>query len=313
MTKANSLVLALILAAARSAAAGTTVSAVQLADNGHCAEAVPVLRTALAKAAKDLRRNLGIHLTRCAMTLNLADDAAATMRILLREFPDDPEVLYLAVHVYSDLSVQASRDLLRRAPRSPLVHELNAEALESQGKWDDAAVEYQQALKADPELPGVHFKLGRLYLSRPRTENTTASARREFTEELRINPKNAGAEYVLGELARQAEDWPQAIEHFTRASKLDPRFVEAYVGLGRCLLATHQDQAAVQPLEAAVKLQPLNPEAHFHLATAYRRIGRETDSEREINAQRQAEVQLQQSRDALHTALTGTPETPTSR
>jgi tetratricopeptide (TPR) repeat protein len=313
MTKANSRLLALILAAAGGAAAGP-VSAVDLADNGHCAEALPILRTALSKAAgRDLRKNLGIRLTRCAMTLNAGDDAAATMRILLHEFSDDPEVLYLAVHVYSDLSVQASRDLLRRAPRSPLVHELNAEALESQGKWDDAAVEYQQALKADPDLPGIHFKLGRLYLSRPRTADTTAAARREFTEELRVDPKNAGAEYVLGELARQAEDWPEAIGHFTRASNLDPRFAEAYVGLGRCLLATHRDNAAVQPLEAAVKLQPGNPEAHFHLATAYRRTGRKADSDREMRAQQHAEDQIHQSREALNNALTGAPKTPASR
>ncbi len=132
-------------------------------------------------------------------------------------------------------------------------------------------------------------------------------ARREFEEELTIDSKNAGAEYVLGEIARQAENWPEAIAHFSRASQLDVRFAEAYLGLGRCLLATERNVEAVAPLETAVKLQPSNPEAHFHLATAYPRTGRKADSERETLAQKQAADKLQASRDALHKALTAAP------
>ena len=279
---------------------------IELAENGHCAEATPLLKRGLAKVTdKELRKTIGVHLTRCAMTLNSVDEAIATMRLLTHEFPGDPEVLYLATHVYSDISIRASQELMFKSPTSPQVHELNAEALETQGKWDEAASEYQQVLKQDPNLPGIHFKLGRLYLSRPKTPTTMGDARREFEEELKINPRNAGAEYVLGEIARQAEQWPEAIAHFTQASKLDSRFVEAYLGLGRSLLATDKNAEAIPPLEKAVKLQPDNPETHFHLATAYRRAGRKADADREILAQKQAADKARQARDDLNKALTG--------
>ncbi len=46
-------------------------------------------------------------------------------------------------------------------------HELNAEALEMRGKWDEAAKEYRAVLQQNPRLPGIHFRLGRLLLSKP--------------------------------------------------------------------------------------------------------------------------------------------------
>ena len=52
-------------------------------------------------------------------------------------------------------------------------------------------------------------------------------------QEIEIDPSNAGAEYVLGELARQAGQWPEAVGHFSRASKLDAGFGDAFLGLGQ--------------------------------------------------------------------------------
>ena len=74
--------------------------------------------------------------------------------------------------------------------------------------------------------------------------------------QIRINPVNAGAQFVLGELARQDSKTDEAITHFTRATELDAMFVDAWLGLGRSLLEAGKPAEAVQPLERAVKLQP---------------------------------------------------------
>jgi len=316
----NIRVLSVILTLAASAEAQTAPpnSGIELAENGHCAEAMPALKRTMARVAskdqpKDQRKTAGIYLARCAMDLRIPDDAVSVLRTLTREFPGDPEVLFLAVHVYSGLSLSASQELLRRAPESSQVRELNAEALETQGRWDDAAKEYRIILEKDPNVPGIHFKMGRLILSQPKTPTTMEEARREFEAELKINPRNAAAEYVLGEIARQAEQWPDAIAHFTRAATLDPRFIDAQLGLGRALLASDRAADAVAPLEAAVKLQPDNPEPHFHLAIAYRRAGRKADSDREALAQRTATEKANQARDNLNRALTGTTAAPPQR
>ncbi|PYX58732.1 MAG: hypothetical protein DMG73_10135, partial [Acidobacteria bacterium] len=140
------------------------------------------------------------------------DAAIEFVRFLNREFPHDPEVLYISVHTYSDLSTRASQELAMRAPNSYQAHKLNAESLELQGKWDAAAKEYKLVLEQNPRLPGIHFLLGRLLLSKPDPAPSAAEeAKREFQQELEIDPSNAGAEYVLGELARQQNELPDAI------------------------------------------------------------------------------------------------------
>ena len=105
------------------------------------------------------------------------------------------------------------------------------------------------------KLPGIHFRLGRLLLSKPNlTPEAANEAKQQFVEELKIDPRNAGAEYVLGEMARQTQQWPDAVSHFSRAAKLDPQFGEAFLGLGMSLNAEKQYADAVAPLQTAVKL-----------------------------------------------------------
>ena len=240
------------------------------------------------------------------MSLDQTSAAVDFIQMLNRDFPKDPEVLYLTVHTYSDLSLRASQALLFTHPGAYQVHELNAESLEAQEKWDQAAEEYRVVLEQNPALPGIHYRLGRAILSKPETAATRAEAKKEFEEELRNNPSNAGAEFVLAELARQAENYPEAIERFTRATKFDVRFADAFIGLGRSLLAAERAAEAVSALEEAARLQPDNPTAHFLLANAYRRAGRQADADREAEAHRAASEKARQTTDDLKKAVTGT-------
>lgn len=282
------------------------VKVASLLETGHCPEALPQAKKAYTLAADAaLKRRVGAGGVRCAMALNNGIAAADLIGMLSRDFPRDPEILYLAVHTYSDLSVRASQTLLFTNPGAYQVHQLNAEAMEAQEKWDEAAEEYRMVLKANPRLPGIHYRLGRLLLSKPETPATKAEARKEFEEELEVNPSSAGAEFVLAELARQAKTYPEAIDRFTRATKLDAMFADAFIGLGRTLLDTERAAEAVSPLERAEKLQPENPTVHFMLATAYRRCGRQADADREVEAHRVTMEKARQTTDDLQQAVIG--------
>lgn len=275
------------VAAGQNAAkpAGAALSAgVKLGNEGHCDQAIPLLRKSIGQTAdKDLKRQAGFTGVRCAMSDNKPDAAVEFLRFLNREFPRDPDVLFISVHTYSDLSTWAAQELAATAPNSYQAHKLNAEALELQGKWDEAAKEYRLILQQNPRLPGIHFLLARLLLSKPDPSPTVAEdAKRELQQEIEIDPSNAGAEYVLGELARQESQWPEAIAHFTRATKLDAAFGDAYLGLGVSLISSKQFSEAVPPLETAAKLEPRNPAAHYNLGMAYNRSGRKQDAEREF-------------------------------
>ena len=263
--------------------------AASLAESGHCAEALPLLSKSAHITDKELQKRVGLDGVRCATVLQQQDALLDFLRMLSRQFPHDPEVLYVLTHAYSDLSTRAARELATTAPNSIPALEMDADASELQGKWDQAEKDYRKILEQNPRYPGIHFRLARLMLSKPNPPPDFAEqAKKELQEELEIDPANAGAEYVLGELARQAQDLPAAEQHFSKATQLDPNFADAYLGLGMSLLAEKKYAEAVAPLEKAVKLQPANPAGHYSLATAYSRTGRKEDAEREFALQQQA-------------------------
>lgn len=266
-----------------------------LAENGHCKEALPLLKKEIHQATdKDLKKRMGLDGLHCAMTHDVPYEALDFLVVLSRDFPRDPEVLYAATHAYSDLSMRASQDLAHEAPFSFQVHLLNAEALELQGKWDEAAVEYRRILEISPMQPGIHARLGRALLSKPHPSPAEVDqAGKNFQEELEIDPRNAVAEFVLGQLAADANDSATAIKHFTRATKLDTGFSEAYLGLGTALNSAKQFTEAIPPLETYEKMAPDSPTGHYQLAVAYAGAGRREDSNREAALQRESAEALE--------------------
>jgi tetratricopeptide (TPR) repeat protein len=287
----------------------SVASVTQLAESGHCREAMPLLKTAVARAIEpETKKRLGLDAVHCAMTLHDLDSAVGFIRGLSSAFPNDPEVLYLTVHVFSDLSIRASQKLMVSAPTSYQVRLLNGEALETQGKWDDAITEYREVLRRNPTLPGIHYRVGRLVLAGPKTDANKQAARREFEEELKVDPSNAGAEYILGELARQDEQFSEAIGHFKRATKLEAGFADAFIGLGRALLEEGRNPEAIAPLQNATKLRPDNPAAHFYLSTAYRRTGHKEDAAREFALHEETSAKVRQMKQEIETGVAGSQE-----
>jgi len=261
--------------------------AATLAESGRCLEALPLLtKTAAHISDKELQKRVGLDGVRCASTLQQQEPLQDFLRMLSRQFPRDPEVLYALTHAYSDLAARAAGELATTAPTSIPALEMDADASEQQGKWDQAEKDYRKILEQNPRYPGIHFRLARLILSKPSPPPDFAEqAKKELQQELEIDPANAGAEYVMGELARQAQDLPEAVKHLSKATQLDPNFADAYLGLGMALLAQKKYPDAVAPLEKAVKLQPANPAGHYSLATAYARTGRREDADKEFALQ----------------------------
>jgi tetratricopeptide (TPR) repeat protein len=300
-----------ILAAPRSAAAAQSAAGAKaappesssaqkglsLAEAGRCREALLILRKAAPIAVdKEVKMKAGLATVRCGLQLNQTDAVVNALVWLNRDFPSDPDVLYVTTHAYSDLSTRAALRLAGMAPNSVPALELNAEALESQGKWDEAAAQYQAILKQQPDAHGIHYRLGRIILSKPQNATTIEDARKEFQAELEVDPNNAGAEYILGEMGRQAQQWDDAIDHFSKASKLDANFADAYLGLGFSLNSIGRFADAIPPLETGVKLQPDNPTGHYQLAIAYNRVGRKDDAKREAALQKEMADRIEQSR-----------------
>jgi tetratricopeptide (TPR) repeat protein len=259
-------------------------TALALAEKGHCRESIPALKRAMAgQVPSATKKEVGVVGVRCSLELDDRDSTLDFVRFLHKKFPLDPDVLFVVTHAYSDLSTRTAQDLGRTAPQSFAAHKLNAEALEMQGKWEPAQLEYEWMIQKEPNTPGIHFLLGRLLLSRSDVgPDATERAKQEFLKEIQLDPNNAGAIYILGELDRRDQKCDEAISRYTQAVKLDPNLGEAYLGWGYCLVNLKKYEDALSPLRTAERLIPANPEVHHSLATALERSGHKDEAQKEF-------------------------------
>ncbi len=278
-----------LVAQAKPSAAEATQRGIKLVEGGRCREALPLLKHALpAVSDKTQRYDGGMAEVRCAMALDDTQTAVDTLLMLERLVPNDPEVLYMAAHIFSDLGSRSGEQLQMRAPNSVQSRRLQAEALESQGKNAEAAEIYRKILADSPNTPDIHYRLGQIDLALAGDTGSTDEARKEFEAETKVDPTNASAEFVLGELDRRAGNWDPAIRHFTRAAQLDEGFSEARLALGMTLTASGKYADALPPLEAYVKMEPEDPAGHYQLAMAYAHTGNQQGAAREMALQAQA-------------------------
>jgi predicted Zn-dependent protease len=269
--------------------AASTRQALSLADAGRCAEALPVLkRNTQGLADKQLRYMAAFATVRCGMSVN---DTAAVMNALVllqRDFPDDPEVLYSAARIFAQFAERTARELAARFPNSPQVGRLNAEALESRQMWKEAIEAYRNILAREPKVPNIHYRIASILLDTSPSAEAAAEAKKELEAELSINPNSAVAVFALGEIARRAGAWEEAIRQFSRAAQMDAGFLEAYFSLGISLMASGKYADAIAPLERYAKGVPADPAGHYQLAMAYSRTGNKAAADRELKLQQDA-------------------------
>src|ERR1700691_4012260 len=69
--------------------------AANLAESGHCTEALPLLRKAIHQPAnRELKKRVGLDGLHCAMTHDTPYESLEFLAVLSRDFPHDPDVLY---------------------------------------------------------------------------------------------------------------------------------------------------------------------------------------------------------------------------
>jgi tetratricopeptide (TPR) repeat protein len=256
------------------------------AELGRSVEAVAVLAPAFRKTSgAEIEHLIGLHLQQAYSELKQYDKAIAVGEELLRRYPNDAEVFFQVSRLYADRSYELMSHLMRSDPDSPWAHYANAQVQESLARYDVARMEYENVLKRQPAMPGVHYRLGRvILLGFPRTPETLEEATRAFEEELAIGARNPDAEYELGEINREQGKYDLAVNHFSRAVSQQPDFAEARIGLGRTLLKLTQTAQAVLHLKEAARLDPENKVPHVLLANAYRALGDSAASQAEMNA-----------------------------
>ncbi|HWC16793.1 MAG TPA: tetratricopeptide repeat protein [Terriglobales bacterium] len=209
-------------------------------------------------------------------------DKAATVVSVLRELkPTDEGILYSAYRIYSDLADESLISLTIVAPNSARMQQAMAHELAKRGSTKEAIEHYHEALKINPQLPGLHFELGEMLRTSGTQHREEAEA--EYKAALQVNPRDEQAESRLGEIAVQRNDLKEAEQRLTHAVELQPSDPEANVGLAKVYMAREQPEKAKPLLERAIQLEPTSAVAHFRLGTVYRELGRTSDAKHEFD------------------------------
>lgn len=162
--------------------------------------------------------------------------------------------------------------------------------------------EYSHRLLADyGQQPDVHYFQGTLL----KFQLETAQAAREFRKELEISPHHVPAMLELAQFEIDNGDLTEALSLSRHALEIDPTNPDTHHILGRALLAAGQAKDSAQELVLAERLAPQSSAIHFHLALAYRELGRKEDAHRAMEAyvsikKREGDLDRAAGRDAEH-------------
>jgi len=254
------------------------------AELGRLKEAIPILEPAFRRPPNnEIGRTIGLKLMAVYSSLDQHIKALEVIEELLERYPNDPELLYRASHLYGDRALQTMMRLVDVAPESLWKRMAFAEALEAEKHYDLAIMEYRKVIEADPSMPGVHYQLGRaLLLKSPDSEEVRDEALKKFQQALAQDPRNSAAEYEIGEIHRRRGQPERAVDHFSRAVEIDPRVEEAQIALARTLIQLRKPKEALPHLRAAIQLNPTNEVSHFLLARAYKSLGDATNYQNEM-------------------------------
>jgi len=130
------------------------------------------------------------------------------------------------------------------------------------------------------QTPNVHYFLGTLR----KFQSDYAGAAKEYEHELQISPKHAAALIELARLAADDGRLEQAVALAKQAAALEPNNPEAHGVFGDVLLRSGEAQQSLSELEVAKRLAPDSASVRFQLATAYRKLHRTADADRETKA-----------------------------
>ncbi len=245
-----------------------------------------------AKAIAPLEKALEIDpgLADAMKMLAHAAGAAGRHELAARRFaqwadaaPSDPQAWYGLGRSYEALAQQSFDALDSTAPESASMIALVASIQETAGQLDAAKQLYAEALRRDPEFPGLHAALGRIW--------DAQGDREAATRERRYEPGRADTDCGLhplvcddlagrrGEVLRRAKAlappaslyWQArsydalAAEAFTKLTSLPPS-VESYTLLGGMERDRGRFNESIAHWKSALELRPGDPALEKELA-----------------------------------------------
>ncbi len=155
----------------------------------------------------------------------------------------------------------------------------DAQAAIDRQDYPTAVQDYQDYLAKKPDDATVHYNLGYVYTAMEQP----ADARTEYEKAISLDPK-MGAAYLNLALTLLSDDPTGAIEPLQKAVELMPGQARPPLLLGKALERSGKLSQAIDAFRAADKIDGMDFEIHYSLATALLDASRPAEAEPEFRA-----------------------------
>jgi tetratricopeptide (TPR) repeat protein len=153
-----------------------------------------------------------------------------------------------------------------------------AQALERQGRLEEAAALHEQAVNAEPAMVQAWINMISLYGRLGAGEKAEAAYRKAFA----LDANSAEAHYNFGVLCAQLDRLQEAEKAFAEAVRLDPLHAEALDNLGAMVERSGAWARAAGLYRRAIAAKPGLQIAHYHLGRIYANQRRYADAIAEL-------------------------------
>jgi Flp pilus assembly protein TadD len=249
-----------------------------LDKQGKLGEAIAEYREAI-RLMPDLagaHNNLGIALS----NQGKLTEAIAEYREAIRLKPDEAKAhnnLGIALRNQGKLAeaIAEYREAIRLKPDVAGVHsDLGAVLCDVVRDYAAAQAEFREAIRLKPDDGMAHYNLGNALDKQGRREEAIA----EYREAIRLKPDDAVAHNNLGSVLGKQGRLAEAMAALGEAIRLKPEYAEAHSNLGNALLAQGKAAEAIAALREAIRLKPDEATAHNNLGNGLQDQGKPAEA-----------------------------------
>ncbi len=237
--------------------------------------------------------------------------------VLLRIFPDQGKsrrilgigFVTLAVLIMGVLTVRRNQDyftehgmwsdVVSKRPANYRAHSILGETFAAIGKFKEAILHCEEALRIKPDYAGAYANLGIALHKQGKFEEAIHKLRKA----LRLKPKDANTHVSLGATLYKQGNFEEAITHFNTALQYNPQHPEAHYDLGTVLDKQSKFQEASYHYRKALEFKPEHAEAHNSLGAILANHGNSGEAVSHFSQALRIKPDFREARNNLRLAL----------
>jgi tetratricopeptide (TPR) repeat protein len=149
-------------------------------------------------------------------------------------------------------AIDQLRAAVKLAPNDENAHLVLAQAYTSGRDYKNAESELNAALSVAPKSVFVLGSIADYWIARGQTAKAVEQARKFLASD----PKNANAQAILGSALLSAKAYPEAQTVLEQSAKANPNLFQTYVLLGKLHVLKGETRPAIEAYSRAIALQP---------------------------------------------------------